>query len=74
MTLERNLALMEEKQMILRRQQDEVNRLMNTQAGDPTGRMTHSTDRGKLGLMRWPRGRALNSNRVQVGSGVPGFR
>ncbi|XP_038951397.1 cation channel sperm-associated protein 3 isoform X4 [Rattus norvegicus] len=31
MTLERNLALMEEKQMILRRQQDEVNRLMNTQ-------------------------------------------
>ncbi|EDL93954.1 cation channel, sperm associated 3 (predicted) [Rattus norvegicus] len=32
MTLERNLALMEEKQMILRRQQDEVNRLMNTQA------------------------------------------
>lgn len=41
MTLERNLALMEEKQMILRRQQEEVNRLMNTQAGDPPGRVTH---------------------------------
>nr|AAP21831.1 putative ion channel CatSper4 [Mus musculus] len=31
LTLERNLAIMEEKQIILKRQQEEVNRLMNTQ-------------------------------------------
>jgi cation channel sperm-associated protein 3 len=33
LTLERNLAIMEEKQIILKRQQEEVNRLMNTQVG-----------------------------------------
>ncbi|MEJ1284869.1 cation channel sperm associated 3 [Cricetulus griseus] len=34
---ERHVTLMEEKQMILRNQQEAVNRLMNTQAGVPTG-------------------------------------
>lgn len=45
--VERHVTLMEEKQMILRRQQEEVNKLVNMQVGESTGEMTdRQTDSG----------------------------
>lgn len=57
--LERHMKVMEEKQVIVKRQQEEFSRLMQTQVGQLHGR---STDRdGQSGLKgwsgRWPQGR-----------------
>lgn len=38
--LERHMTVMEEKQVIVKRQQEEVSRLMQTQVGLSTGRWT----------------------------------
>lgn len=44
--MERHVTLMEEKQVILRRQQEKINRLMTTQVGGCTGEMTDGQRNG----------------------------
>lgn len=58
------MAIMEEKQIILKRQQEEVNRLMNTQVGGPAGRMAHQTHRGTVRANGMPRRTQIEGGRA----------
>lgn len=50
--VERHVTLMEEKQVIVKRQQEEVSRLMETQVGD-LPRQVHKQLCGQSGLKQW---------------------